>query len=109
MDFDEYQKRAIAKAVYPNVGNNITYPVLGICGEAGEVAEKIKKILRDKDGKVADSDLPGIIKEMGDVMWYIAALCNELNIPMSAVARASIEKVEGRHERGTLHGSGDDR
>lgn len=109
MTFEDYQRKAWARAVYPNVGSNITYPTLGICGEAGEVAEKIKKILRDQDGQISPADVTGIVKEMGDVLWYIGALCSELGVSMEEVAERNIQKLNSRHDRGTLHGSGDDR
>lgn len=111
MNFEDYQRKAQARAVYPDAGKgtNLYYPTLGLCGEAGEVAEKIKKILRDKEGIVSAEAVTAIVKELGDVLWYIAALCTELGVNMEEVAERNIQKLNARHEKGTLHGSGDDR
>jgi NTP pyrophosphatase (non-canonical NTP hydrolase) len=109
LTLSEYHTRSQRRAVYPNVGDNIFYPVLGICGEAGELAEKLKKVLRDKDGRIDAEDRKAMAKELGDVLWYIAAAAGELGFDLAEIARISLEKVDGRHERGTLHGSGDDR
>jgi NTP pyrophosphatase (non-canonical NTP hydrolase) len=111
LTFEEYAKLSQARAVYPYAGQqiNFAYPALGLCGESGEVAEKIKKVLRDKNGVPSAEDKVAITKEIGDVLWYIAALCRELDISMEDVAVENIRKLNGRHERGTLHGSGDDR
>lgn len=109
LTFAEYQRRSQARAIYPNRGDNIVYPIIGICGEAGEVAEKLKKVLRDKGGVWSDDDQRLLVKELGDVLWYIAAVASELKIDMQDIADANLDKVDGRHERGTLQGSGDDR
>lgn len=111
LTFDEYQERSQARAVYPQagLGVNFTYPALGICGEAGEVAEKVKKVERDGHGVMTDEARAAITKELGDVLWYVAAMCRELGISMEDAARVNLDKVDGRHARGTLHGSGDDR
>src|ERR1700686_5131663 len=106
LTFDEYDLRSQRRAIYPNVGDNILYPVLGVCGEAGELAEKLKKCLRDKDGQVLGEDHRLIVKEVGDVLWYLAAVCRELGVSLEHAARMNLEKVDGRHGRGTLHGSG---
>lgn len=104
MKFDEYQEAALATAFYPR---GLTYPALKLCGEAGEVAEKIGKYFRD-GGDMTDLRA-GLLKELGDVLWYISALSNELGFNLSEVAEANIEKLKGRAVRGTLGGSGDDR
>ena len=109
LTFDEYDDRSQSRAVYPNVGDNVLYPVLGVCGEAGELAEKLKKCLRDKDGQIAGEDHRLMVKEVGDVLWYLSAVCRELGISLEHAAKVNLEKVDGRHDRGTLHGSGDDR
>lgn len=109
LTFSEYHEQSQRRAIYPNVGDNVFYPVLGICGEAGELAEKLKKCLRDKGGKISDEDRRLMVKELGDVLWYVSAVSRELGIDLEDVAQASLDKVNGRHERGTLHGSGDDR
>ena len=109
MDFKEYQEEAKKTALYPNIGNNFIYPTLGLAGEAGEVAEKIKKVIRDKEGVVDDTTREEIRKELGDVLWYISQIANELKIPLDEVAEFNIEKLKDRMERGKLHGSGDNR
>lgn len=109
MEFEEYQKKSRETAIYPNKGKNFVYPVLGLLGEAGEVAEKIKKLIRDKEGKIDDEFREKIKKELGDVLWYIAQLCTELNISLDDVAKSNLEKLFSRMKRGKLHGSGDER
>lgn len=109
MKFNDYQDRALALARYPNVGSNIVYPTLGLCGESGEVAEKLKKSMRDKDGKLSDEDRLAMAKELGDVLWYLSACAKELGFSLEDIAELNIEKCEGRHMRGTIHGDGDDR
>jgi NTP pyrophosphatase (non-canonical NTP hydrolase) len=109
MNFDEYQNRASQTAIYPDRGNNLAYPVLGLNGEAGEVAEKLKKIIRDHGGLVSDDARQAMSKELGDVLWYVAACCHELSISMNDVASANIDKLFARKERGKIGGSGDDR
>lgn len=109
MNFSEYQAAAAKTAIYPNAGNNLTYPVLGLCGESGEVAEKIKKALRDDGGKISKEKRQELKKELGDVLWYVAAICRELRLSMLDVAKSNLEKLESRSERDALGGSGDDR
>ena len=108
-NFIEYQKACLGTAKYPNLGNNYTYPTLGLCGEAGEVAEKIKKVIRDEDGIISPEKKEELIKELGDVMWYVAMMCHELGIHMVNVANFNIQKLESRKKRGKLQGSGDNR
>jgi NTP pyrophosphatase (non-canonical NTP hydrolase) len=141
MQFNEYQDTVSHTAVYPNVGDNYTYPMLGLAGEAGEtagalaemattvahgavqllaltaglakeggdVAEAIKKLERDMGGVVNEEKREQVKKELGDVLWYIASLAREFNLKLDDVAQANVEKLFGRRDRGTLHGSGDDR
>lgn len=109
MNFDDYQKKSRKTAIYPSVGDNYIYPTLGLSGEAGEIAEKIKKVLRDKKGKIDEETRESLKKELGDVLWYVAQLTTELNLSLSEVAEKNIEKLYGRMDRGKLHGSGDDR
>ena len=106
--FEEYQSRANATAIYPKE-HSIIYPSLGLTGEAGEVAVKVKKVLRDDNGELSDDKRTELIKEVGDVLWYIAALCRDLEVTMSEVASINIAKLESRKNRGTLQGSGDNR
>jgi NTP pyrophosphatase (non-canonical NTP hydrolase) len=107
--FDQYQEQARETAIYPHLGGNLYYPVLGLCGEAGEVAEKVKKIYRDDNGIVTDAKTEEIAKELGDVLWYVANVCCELNISMSKVALLNIAKLRERQANNKLQGSGDNR
>jgi NTP pyrophosphatase (non-canonical NTP hydrolase) len=109
MNFEEYQKRSRKTAKYPNAGNDIVYPTLGLNGEAGEVAEKVKKIIRDKSGKINNEDRKEIEKELGDVLWYLSQLATELDLSLEEIARENIKKLFSRMERGKLAGSGDNR
>lgn len=107
--FNEYQNTAFTTAVYPNKGNNLTYPVLGLGEEAGEVLGKLKKMMRDDGGVLSEERRQAFKKELGDVLWYVAATATELGFTLEEVVEANLEKLFGRRERGTLHGSGDDR
>lgn len=109
MTFDEYQQKSRKTAVYPNAGNNFIYPTLGLAGEAGEVAEKIKKVLRDNNGIVGDARRDEIKKELGDVLWYVSQISTELGLSLDEVANLNIEKLYSRLERNKLSGSGDSR
>lgn len=109
MDFDEYQKQSGKTAIYPKLGKNFVYPVLGLVGESGEVAEKIKKVLRDKAGKVGTQEKTEIGKELGDVLWYLAQVATELDLSLEEVAKTNLAKLASRQERGELHGGGDNR
>src|SRR3989344_7143388 len=104
MDFNEYQKQAWKTAIYPNKGNNIFYPALGLGGECGEVLEKIKKIMRDNEGEISEKKKEELMKEMGDVFWYLAALATELNLNLNEIAEKNISKLNSRKERDILHG-----
>jgi NTP pyrophosphatase (non-canonical NTP hydrolase) len=103
--FDQYQHKAMRYAVYPNLGNNWVYPVLGLCGECGEIANKLKKVLRD--GIEVDKDQ--LTAELGDILWYVAALAYELNLSLDDVASQNLEKLENRRKSSTINGSGDSR
>ena len=109
MNFDEYQKRSRKTAVYPKIGKDIVYPTLGVVGESGEVAEKVKKILRDDGGKLSKEKIRELSKEMGDVLWYLANLASELKLSFGDIAKQNIEKLSDRQKRGKLKGSGDNR
>ena len=109
MDFDEYQKKSRKTALYPDAGNNFIYPTIGLAGETGEVSEKIKKVIRDKGGKIDDETREMIKKELGDVLWYVSQLASELGLSLDDIAEKNIEKLYSRLERGELQGSGDNR
>jgi NTP pyrophosphatase (non-canonical NTP hydrolase) len=107
MKLNDYQEIAIKEAFYKK--DDIIYNALGIAGEAGEVADHIKKMLRDDDGILTDNRKDAIKKELGDVLWYIANMASKLNISLEEVALENIRKIQSRKTRGTLHGSGDNR
>jgi len=109
LTFRRYQEEARKTAIYPDKGHNYIYPTLGISGEAGELAEKIKKVLRDKKGIIDEESLEAIKKEMGDILWYLANLATELGIQLEQVALLNLEKLASRQQRNRLHGEGDDR
>jgi NTP pyrophosphatase (non-canonical NTP hydrolase) len=109
MDFETYQKMSRETAIYPNQGSNFIYPTLGLSGESGEVAEKIKKVLRDHNGIIDDPKRMEIQKELGDVLWYVAQLATELGLSMNSIAEKNIEKLFSRKERSVITGSGDNR
>jgi len=106
MNFTEYQKRANATAIYDSKFN-ILYPTLGLAGEAGEVADKVKKIIRDNKSIVDERE--DVAKELGDVLWYLAAVARDIGYSLEVIAEMNIEKLESRKERGVLQGSGDNR
>lgn len=109
MNFEEYQKLSRQTAIYSDMGKNYIYPALGLAGETGEVIEKIKKLMRDKDKIIDDNFKSDISKEMGDVLWYLSQLASEFNLSLDDIASLNIEKLLSRKERGKLHGDGDDR
>ena len=86
------------------------YPTLGLAGESGEFAEKVKKVLRDHGGDYSDPELKrAMIKELGDVLWYLTACSRELGVTLEHVANANVEKLLSRRARGQIQGNGDDR
>lgn len=109
MTFEEYQKRSRETAVYPDRDNNVVYPTLGLAGEAGEVAEKVKKAIRDDGGVFTDMKRVELTKELGDVLWYIAQIATELQLSFEQIAVQNIDKLASRKARSVLTGSGDDR
>jgi len=106
--FDDYEAAAVRTAVYPD-DIRILYPALGLAGEAGEVANKVKKIFRDDGGRVTDDRRVQVAKELGGVLWYVAAVCSDLGLNMGDVARENAAILASRQQRGTLHGDGDER
>lgn len=109
MTFKEYQVSSQKTALYPNKGNNFVYPTLGLAGETGEVAEKVKKIIRDKNGIVEETDREEIKKELGDVLWYMSQIASELGLDLDTVAQTNLDKLMSRLERNMIGGSGDNR
>jgi NTP pyrophosphatase (non-canonical NTP hydrolase) len=108
MTLNDYQKEALTTAIYPDE-QRIIYPSLGLTGEAGEVADKVKKVLRDNDGVFNPERKAEIAKEIGDVLWYCATLARDLDYDLETIAQINIDKLRSRQQRGMLHGSGDNR
>lgn len=90
-------------------GDTLLYPVMGMCGEAGEIMDKVKKIYRDNGGELTHDQAVGLAKETGDLLWYCAEICTQLGINMGYVAQRNLEKLADRAERGVIGGSGDER
>ena len=109
MELNDYQRESRKTALYPNVGENAIYPTLGLVGEAGEVADKVKKILRDKKGLFDKESKDAIKFELGDVLWYISQLSSELGYELEDVANSNLKKLSDRKNRGKISGSGDNR
>jgi len=103
LTLNKYQRAAAKTAIY-KAEHAIIYPALGLAAEAGEVANKVKKIMRD--GKL---DRAAIADEVGDCLWYIAALARDLNVDMAELAVKNLEKLGDRKKRGVLGGNGDNR
>ncbi len=109
MTFKEYQKLSRKTAIYPGVGKNFVYPALGLSGESGEVAEIVKRIIRDKKGVVDQNSKAEISRELGDVLWYLTQLATEFGISLEEIASNNIKKLKSRKDRGLLHGKGNNR
>ena len=107
---NKYQTKAKKFANYPIIGNTpLVYLGWGIAGEAGEVVDKIKKIYRDKNGVLGIEEKADLLKELGDVLWYVSEIARSLDATLQDVADLNIDKLEDRYQRGTLGGSGDNR
>ena len=109
MELNDYQRESRKTALYPEVGKNAIYPTLGLVGEAGEVADKVKKILRDKKGIFDEESKEAIKFELGDVLWYLSQLSSELGYELEDIANANLQKLNSRKSRGKIQGSGDNR
>jgi NTP pyrophosphatase (non-canonical NTP hydrolase) len=109
MNINDYQAAARSTALYTNKPEKAFYPYFGLAGEAGEVCEKVKKLIRDKDGIPTVEFKEDLKKELGDVLWYIANISEDLGFTLEEVAQANIDKLRSRKERGVLQGSGDNR
>ena len=107
-DLDMYQQVAKQTAIYPRE-QAIIYPTLGLTGEAGEVANKVKKIIRDDGNKINEGLVQEISAEIGDCLWYISVLADDIGIKLSDIANANLIKLANRKKKGTIHGSGDGR
>ena len=108
VDFNSYQRSSVTTAIYPDQ-HKITYPALGMAGEAGEVANKVKKLIRDGPDKRPDTWREDIASEIGDVLWYCATLADDLNLTLGMIASQNLAKLQKRKDKGTLGGSGDTR
>lgn len=106
MTLNEYQQKALETAIYPMP---IIYPALGMCGEAGEVADKVKKVIRDNNSKFTKEKKVEIAKEIGDVLWYCATLAHDLGYSLEKIAEMNYDKLHSRQLRGKLGGNGDNR
>ncbi|CAA79413.1 MazG-like pyrophosphatase [Fromanvirus L5] len=114
MHVDIYQIAASDTAIYPGAGDcdsieGLSYVTMGLVGEAGEIANKVKKILRDKDGVITQENRDDLQAELGDVMWYVAQLANQLDVWLSTVTQRNLNKLQSRKDRGVIQGSGDNR
>ena len=109
MELSEYQALSRRTAAYPRAGEDMTYPALGLCGEAGEVAEKVKKAIRDDGGVLTDERRAALAAELGDVLWYVAQLATEAGLDLDEIAEDNLAKLLSRRDRGVLQGSGDAR
>ncbi len=109
MDFKTYQKLAHRTALYPKIGKSFVYPVLGLGGEVGELLNKVKKIFRDKKGRLTKEAKLAIKGELGDILWYVAEIATAFNFSLEEVAKENIEKLKDRAKRGKIKGEGDKR
>ncbi|MCB0089837.1 MAG: nucleoside triphosphate pyrophosphohydrolase family protein [Caldilineaceae bacterium] len=108
-DFDHYQQESRKTWNLVHTDHPIIYPTLGLTNEAGEVAGKVKKLFRDKQGQISEEDRQALKKELGDVLWYLAQICTELDLSLQEVAEANLVKLFDRLERGKIRGDGDER
>ncbi len=99
MNFEKYQSKASKTALYPNRFRNLEYPTLGLAGEAGEVANIVKKIQRDFGGEITNEIRAKLKDELGDVLWYISACADELGLTLTEIAEFNVEKLAARHNR----------
>jgi NTP pyrophosphatase (non-canonical NTP hydrolase) len=108
MDLNDYQQAARRTAIYA-AQHRVLYPALGLASEAGEVAGKIKKVLRDQGGDFGRAPIEAIKDELGDVLWYVALLASDLGLSLEEVAAANLTKLASRKDRDQLRGGGDRR
>ncbi len=110
MDFKEYQRLAHRTSTMPKIGTETyVYPTLGLAGESGELANKIKKIFRDDKGVLTDQRKEEVKHELGDMLWYVAEICTCMNIELDDIAQANINMLASRLERNKISGDGDNR
>lgn len=106
MTLNQYQHGALETAIYPE-DKRIIYPTLGLVGESGEVAEKVKKVYRDNNCEFTQERREAIALEIGDVLWYCATLANDLGYSLEEVAQMNLDKLHSRKERNRIAGDGD--
>ena len=109
MQINDFQTAALNTAIYPDRGANFAYPALGLAGEAGEVCDKLKKVIRDNDGVLTDPVREAVAKELGDTAWYLAVLAWEIDYSLEEILQMNLDKLQSRQQRGVLSGSGDSR
>jgi len=116
MHFDEYQKESRKVATYPMLGSNILYPAMGAAGEAGELLDKVKKHWRNTNALIPElkdlltkEQVDAIVYEIGDVLWYLAALASELGLSLEEIAEKNLAKLFDRYARGKIKSEGDNR
>jgi NTP pyrophosphatase (non-canonical NTP hydrolase) len=109
MNMDDYQQAALRTAAARDKPNELFHLLLGLVGETGEIAEKAKKIIRDKGSDFSQWDPEDIKKELGDTLWYLAVIADHFDLSLDDVAKHNIAKLADRQRRGVLGGSGDDR
>lgn len=109
MTFDDYQQKALRTARSKDAKDEFIHLVLGLVGESGEIAEKVKKLVRDHDTDLAELDVDDIKKELGDVLWYVSVLASYLDLSFDDIAESNIQKLASRQQRGVIGGSGDNR
>ncbi len=113
MTFDEYQKAAITTDAYGGKGDFLSIAfinkILGLVGESGEVAEKVKKLQRNQNGVISEEDRRELLKELGDVLWYLSAIAHYLKKPLSKVASDNLDKLFDRKNRDVIKSKGDNR
>ena len=113
IDFDDYQEATLETAIYPEAGEGtelaLAYVGLGLASEAGEVAGKIKKMIRDSGGNLTEEIIEAIRGELGGVLWYVARVADEVGLSFNAVAEYNLSQLQSRKQRGVIGGSGDNR
>ena len=108
MKMNDYQFVSRKTAIYPE-NQGFVYCVLGLVGESGEIADKLKKVIRDKNSQLGEEEIMGVAKELGDVLWYVSNLSHELGFSLEEIAQMNVDKLQSRMKRNKLSGSGDDR
>lgn len=109
MDFDDYQKKTSETRIKSSFVPDFVFMTIALSGEAGEVTEKIKKVIRDDNGVISEEKKEEIEKELGDVLWCLAQLASDLDMSLENIAQKNLEKALSRKERGMIHGAGDNR